>query len=376
MVSGPTRRTSLVLVIAASAAALAGCSDDSDGPSVDSLEVVDTQVLDLPFSDAFLSPNGERIATYAEEELCVYSSAGEEERCVDEEVEVDPNSIEWAADGSRLAFTENFYQYFHDPDVWTLDADSGELTNLTDDGVDEGGLDIQADDSDADIDVSPVWMDDSTVRFLRWHRDEETVEVLEVAADGGDPEQVGSLATSTAPGTIAYSPDGEQVAYLRYEDEEDLVLADLAGEDVTTVADGTTFAASFSADGEHVLAAPLGVMYAPSEAPPALVVPTDGGDPTELGESVFWAAWRAEGDGLLVAEQLGPGEDPTEMSLQLTDDGSDEGREVTTGPFVPPFRQASWRLPVWSTQDTVLLMRRSEEAESGFEYVLVQLGEE
>ncbi|MGH3455554.1 MAG: hypothetical protein ACRDP2_14120, partial [Nocardioidaceae bacterium] len=71
MSSGPTLLLT-TSILTADAFTLAGCADDS--PPVDDLEVIEVEELDLPEGDAFLSPDGERIATYASAELCVYNA--------------------------------------------------------------------------------------------------------------------------------------------------------------------------------------------------------------------------------------------------------------------------------------------------------------
>jgi dipeptidyl aminopeptidase/acylaminoacyl peptidase len=364
---------SLIVSVVVAAALLAVALWSRDSVAVGDLEVAETQELDLPFGDAYLAPNGERIAVYAEEELCVYTADGEEERCVDDPTSLDPNSVRWNPDGSRLLFTENFYQYFDEPDIWLLDADSGEVTNLTDDGVEEGGLDIE--ESGADVDVSPEWVDDgSTVRFLRWHQDDDAVDVMELPADGGEPEQVGVLATDSAPGLISYSPDGERAAYARMA-EEDTVVADLDGENVETIADGTSYMPAFSPDGESVLAMPLYGGYDPSEVPPTRVVPVDGGEATEL-DRLRWAAWRTGGKGLATAE-VGVEENVGQVTMRIGEDADDEGHEVGEGTYLPPYRGATWLPPVWSEQDTILLMELVEGDEdegNDFRYVLLHLG--
>lgn len=389
MTPGQPRFRAVTVAIATVAFTASGCSDDEDdaAPAVGDLGVIDVQELDLPFGDAFLSPNGERIATYAETELCVYAATGEQERCVDQELRLDANSIRWNADGTRLVFTENFFVYFDEPDVWTLDAESGDLTNLTDDGVEASGLDVVTggDETAADIDLVPVWVDDETVRFLRWQRseDESSVDVMEVSADGGEPENVGSLATQTAPIDIAYTAD-DRAAYAR-EDQDDVALSDLSGGDAESISDDTTSMVSASDSGEDLL-----VMPNPAASdytanwPTATVVPVDGGAPTEIADSVRWVTWRSGSAG--IAYTSVDVEDPREITLWLTADAGSEGREISTGSFLAPYRDAGWRSPVWSTQDTILLMQdttmdddSNDEEESTslgepFRYVLLHLG--
>lgn len=394
MGSGPARFFTLPLAIATAAAFVAGCSDDDDEtlPDVDGLDVVEIQELDLPFGDAYLAPNGERIATYADNELCIHSADGEQERCVAQDVSLDANSIRWSSDGTRLVYTEDLYKRFLESDIWLLDAESGDLTNLTDDGVaaDDGNAILNPADEEgagADLDAVPVWVDDdSAIRFLRWNRGEEdsTVEVLEMPSDGGDPESIGTLATETAPVDVAYSADGGLAAYNRA-DDEDTALTDLEGESAESIADDAAHLVSFSSDGEDLLVAPnAGYNY--PDMPPVKVVSVDGDETTELDGTVGWATWRTGGDGLAYATY--DLKDPERIALRLAADAGGDGREVDDGGLIAPYREATWRPPVWSSQDTILLMRQqdrpdeteSEDTEddgaSPFQYVLVHLGEE
>lgn len=366
------------LALATVALTAVGCSDDEEASDVDDLEVAEVEELDLPFGDAYLAPNGERIATFADHQLCVYTATGARERCVDKDPVgfLDPNSVRWNPEGSRLLFTEDFYRYLHEPDIWSLDADSGELTNRTDDGVEESAIDVE--ESGSYIDVSPDWVDDgSTIRFLRWRPRHDVVDILEMPADGGEPDQVGVLATDSAPGMIAYSPDGERAAYVRM-DDEDTAVTDLDGEHVSTLADDSTYMPAFSYDGEYVLAAPLLGGHDPNDTPPVRVMSVDDGGATEL-DRLEWAAWRTGGDGLAYAtfDEL----DRQEVTLRLAAGADSEGREVSTATLLAPYREASWLPPVWSTRDTILLMREadidaSEGDERPFQYVLVHLGQE
>ena len=374
MGSGPTLvLTTSILTVAA--LTLSGCSDDS--PPVDDLGVVEVEELDLPQGDAFLSPDGERIATYASDELCIYSAEGDEERCLGEELSLDAASIRWSPDSSQLVYTENFYKYFLEPDVWVLDAESGEPTNLTDDGVAADDMDIaetaETEETDGpDLDGSPTWVDDDTIRFLRWHRSDDAVAIMEVTDDGGDPEQIGELATDTPPTLISYTAD-DRVAYARIT-EQDVVTAGLDGEDVETVFDAGLAVPEVSSDGDEVLVATYPMSYALDEMPPSEIVTSDGEEVGSIDGQLRWAAWRTDGDGLAYAEL--DEENPEEVIVRLAEDATADGREVESGEYAAPYRMATGRAPVWSTQDTMLLIDMSEADSDELRYVLMHFGEE
>jgi hypothetical protein len=376
MSSGPTRTSALSVAIAAGAASLVGCSDDPT--PIPDLEVVDVQPLDLPPGDAYLSPDGGRIATYAHTQLCVYTTDAEKQLCADDPIVLDPNSIRWNPDGDRLLYTDPYRPYPYErqePDVWSFDAESGEVTNLTDDGVDPADVTHRAtppEDVDGDFDVLPVWVDDSTIRFLRkdWSN-EYTAAVMELPADGGEPEQVGTLETRYVPDTVTYTPDGRQAAY---EAEYYTELSDLDG-DVDTIADDQSFTTAFSPDGSKVLAVPRGVddPRGTDDRVPT-VVSVDDGHLKELYEPIRWATWQPDGDALAFARAEDAERFPLRIAGDVNEVGSNTGL-LSERSFLPPHRDANLLSPVWSEQDTMLLMERTDEGPNGFRYVLVHLGQ-
>jgi hypothetical protein len=380
MTLGPALRFVFTLAATSATLALSACSgDDGDAPAASSLTIVDTHELDLPFGDAYLSPDGERIATYAGTELCIYTADGDQEGCAADELELDPNSIRWSPDSSRLAYTENYFVYLTEPDIWVLDADSVEATNLTDDGGEPHEVNIidEAESSGADIDTTPMWVDDSTIRFIRGAGDDQPVAVMEISTAGGDPEEVGTLDTTAPPGAVAYGSDGGSAVYERVS-ESDLVRSDLDGGDVETLADANAFSISASPTGDDVLALPAAVAWlSEDDAPPTRIQSFDGGESTEIDGRLSWATWRTDGEGFAYAEV--DEMDPTTMSLRLTDSPADEAEEVAHGSYLAPYRTASFRLPVWSAQDSMLLMELNEDGDgeaSDFGYVLVEFGAE
>ncbi|HYJ68212.1 MAG TPA: hypothetical protein VEX15_11210 [Nocardioidaceae bacterium] len=377
MTLGPAPRI-VVMLAAASGLVLTACSGD-DAPTASSLTIVDTHELDLPFGDAYLSPDGERIATYADSELCIYTADGDQERCTADELQLDPNSIRWSPDSSRLAFTENYFVFLTEPDIWVLDADSAEATDLTDDGVAPHEINViaDADSSDAVVDTTPTWVDDSTIRFIRRTGDDEPVAVMEISTSGGDPDEVGTLDTTTPPAAVAYGPDGTSAVYGRLGDG-DLVMSDLDGGNVETLSDVPGYAVSASPAGDEVVVLPAASAWlTDDDAPPTSIHSFDGGEPMEIDGRLTWATWRNDGDGFAYAEA--DEMTPTSMSLRLADSPAAEAEEVGHGSYLAPYRAASFRLPVWSAQDTMLLMQLNEDGDgdaSGFGYVLVQFGAE
>ena len=106
-----------------------------------------TERFALPDADRILSlsPDGTMAVAIGgdRDTLCTYTvPAGDEVACADlaeHGIRLRPEDVAWSPDSHTLAFAENALQMFVDGDLWLMDAASGELTNLTDDGF-EGGL--------------------------------------------------------------------------------------------------------------------------------------------------------------------------------------------------------------------------------------------
>ncbi|UCC84476.1 MAG: PD40 domain-containing protein [Gemmatimonadota bacterium] len=87
-------------------------------------------------------------------------------------------------------------------DIWTIPLDGGNPTRLT---------------SDRSSERYPCWSPDGGwVAFIDWHakaEDEGFYAIYMVLADGGEIRQITSEADSVGDGAIAFSPDGERIAF-------------------------------------------------------------------------------------------------------------------------------------------------------------------
>jgi Tol biopolymer transport system component len=173
-----------------------------------------------------LSPDGSKYAVYIPRtELCVSDAATLERiTCAsfeDIRVRVRLEDIVWSPDSTRLAFAEEAFSYGDDGDLWVMDATTGDLTNLTDDGF-SGSIFSFDDPLDATfhVDVAPAWTPDSQfITFSRssWIEGERGGnDIAQVSADGGTVETLATASTS-APGVVFYgtqwAPDGETFYY-------------------------------------------------------------------------------------------------------------------------------------------------------------------
>jgi Tol biopolymer transport system component len=107
-------------------------------------------------------------------------------------------------DGEMIVMSA--YQEPFDPkegcDVWTIPVNGGRPTQLTSDGSFEG---------------NPCWSPDGQwIAFTDWHNkaeDEGFNVIYVVPAGGGDIRQVTSEEDSVDGGAVAFSPDGESIAF-------------------------------------------------------------------------------------------------------------------------------------------------------------------
>jgi Tol biopolymer transport system component len=88
------------------------------------------------------------------------------------------------------------------PDVWTIPLDGSPPTRLTNDESQEG---------------YPCWSPDGKwVAFTGWHEESEGDgfgAIYMVPAEGGETRRISSASDGVGPGAIAFSPDGERIAF-------------------------------------------------------------------------------------------------------------------------------------------------------------------
>lgn len=149
-----------------------------------------------------VSPDGERLAILnGQRDLCVAAIAdGTVPICAGlgkhGVTSLDQQQVAWSPDSTRVAFTENSTQLLRDSDIWVMDAASGALADLTDDGYD-GRLPIAGPvpgTANLPVDVAPAWSaDGQTIFFARSVVQGDRVQgtsIERIPAAGGTPQRV------------------------------------------------------------------------------------------------------------------------------------------------------------------------------------------
>jgi Tol biopolymer transport system component len=217
-----------VLLFEGAVASSVGAADASPSP----IRLVDARRIELPGVRIIsMSPEGASIAGvrpavgYARGELCTFEVATLDERACASVADLGSTlrleDVTWSPDGSSLAFTANAFQTLRDGDLWLMDAATGEVTNLDDDGF-EGTLPFADDTTDAmvTVDVAPAFTPDGrSVSFSRStfqgsDRAGNDIAIVPVVG-GGEPASLVSV--SDEIGIVyfgmAWLPDGSALAY-------------------------------------------------------------------------------------------------------------------------------------------------------------------
>jgi Tol biopolymer transport system component len=134
---------------------------------------------------------------------------------------LNPTDLVWSPDGTRIAFAEQAFQLLREGDLWLMDAATGRLTNLTDDGATRRlPMTRPSDVAELFVDVSPAWTPDGraiAVSRTVWRDgDWRGNELAVVDVETGRVEsiyQVTPEAIGVVTGPMAWSADGSKLYY-------------------------------------------------------------------------------------------------------------------------------------------------------------------
>jgi hypothetical protein len=258
-----------------------------------------------------LSPDGTHLLRL-DSSLCVTALDGSGERCVSGGPHPDALRAQWSPDGTKIAFTDDFWRLLREPDVWVFDVRSGELKNLTDDGVDE--LRLGERDPAATIDLLPSWSPDGKfVRFARGYAGADTMSLMSIGLEGGEVAAAREIHCGTSE-LVALAWSENRVAWTCGVGDAEVRAAEISRVREWTVlpaGDGGAgedrMLLSFSPDGESLLVDSQ-TPYAARDVTGgrAVVVPADGGRayPVARGE-VGYPAWVPGADAIAYVDLPG-----------------------------------------------------------------------
>jgi Tol biopolymer transport system component len=149
--------------------------------------------LEIDARYPMLSPDGTQLAGMDDDgHLCVWVTETLVSTCVDEKLPIREATITWSPDGTAVAFALDAIRLVYESDIYVYELATGELVNLTDDGV-EGDL-LDSLDSDPPADDVPVWSPDSREiafarSFMGGDADGSTT-IMRIDRTGGEPVEV------------------------------------------------------------------------------------------------------------------------------------------------------------------------------------------
>ena len=403
---GPTTSGTGGLTAASAAAVASPTVSAPTALSTNSLNVVKTDELDLPTDsgDNILSPDGKMIVINKETELCLYTISDRKQNCVKPKARIEQSSLNWSPDSRQLVFTDAFLQALLESDVWVMDAASGKLSDLTDDGI-EGVLKPNEAARSATIDVAPTWTSDSKqIIFVRYDSINASTKpaLYRINTTGGSPTKLGDLTTGPqayATANLSLAMNGKQLAYNVINSKNDQAnngvwLSDVSGGNakqlLKTATQGDTPIAlikslpaafiSFASDSRYVLAETspelIGQFAATWDYSSCRVVGLDGQEVAVDGDNAAqWAGWSSIGSALVYIVHDGTPElrnGTKKAGLYVVAAPGGHGRSTLAGDFYAPYH-LSQRGLVWANNNSTLAVSRTLSSEK---LVILHLGQQ
>lgn len=340
-----TSRTNATLLVGilAGTAAIAGTGAPAVA-SADAMSLADLTRIHVEGTRMLsMSPDGRWFvaSSYEQDQLCVFEvPSARRVSCADlSELSAGLRleDVAWSTDGTQIAFVERTFQFYEDGDLWLMDAATGTLTNLDDDGF-VGRLPMGAGTQPADVVItlpsSPTFTPDGTgVTYSRTFMNDGRAAgdaIVTVPVAGGEPRQL-VLVDPTEPGVayhgMRWSPDGSRlyysVAHNREHPDNGIWTVSADGSDpaqlVGSIGDATapTYlqVLQVAPDGAHLLAwDPLSWNQFASRRPYLSLVDTATGaaspivplDPDAPPDAVVsWAGFSPDGGSLLTQRFVG-----------------------------------------------------------------------
>lgn len=358
------------------AAGLALICETASAQDYSRYRVIDTTTLDLMAGPAntaaLLSPDGSRLL-HIHSDICLLAPADggswSKVGCTKNEPKFElraPEDMLWSPRSDRLVLPTfvSGLMAFRDTDIRLFDPRTMAVTNLTDDGLDDGLLDNQA---PGNFDLIARWVDEDTIVFLRYPVPKGGIgkggwpSLMTVDAAGGEPKVLFTIpgAERVLVYALAVSPDGRRIAY-SFDDRNNasvggifmLDIGSAAVERVATAADigQPPVGLAFSADGNFLLL--LGTNETGLDA--RVLDPAAGKVvPVDTTHNITGVAWSPTGSALAyVSVDHTKSDEPG--GLFLANRPGEPGRKLLTGALMPPV--CCGRLPfTWASNDTMIL---------------------
>lgn len=217
-----------LLGLALLAASVVHAAEPGASPAI---RLMDARRIELPGTRILsMSPDGSSIAAvrpavgYARGELCAFDVATLAERACASVADLGSTlrieDVTWSPDSALLAFTANAFQTFRDGDLWLMDAATGQVRNLDDDGF-EGSLPFGPDAPGPSItvDVAPTFSPDG--RFVTFSRSTFQGgiplgnDIASVPVEGGAPLRLAEVSPDIgiAHFGMTWAPDASALYY-------------------------------------------------------------------------------------------------------------------------------------------------------------------
>ncbi len=343
--------------------------------NVSGLHVAGTTAFEMPSGAAgtagFLAPDGQHFAHLEGKAFCLYAEAGQQ-NCIDlsNMGGLDRESPRWSPDSRYLAFNENFFQYFLEPDIWVWDTVENTLTDVTDDGLEKVTFLTTPDEGMTTLDILPHWLPDGRIVFLRYaHEDGDTLppDIYAINPDGSGLEQFGTINAVDAFAIYTFDVSADRLVYIYYPAGDSpfagVWISDLSGANARMLykADRQSgvlpTSVDFSADARSVLVtfqSNLQPSYQPDDSN-ARVIDVETGDLTLIDPDHFvgGAGWSPQGSALVYAV-TSRGDNIDANGLYLTAAPGEPGALLLAGDYAPTSSQ--WRQPIgWGANNSVLV---------------------
>jgi len=302
--------------LALAAGSLAACSHSTGGtgtpasPAVASLTASAPEPVGAGRAQS-LSPNGQKVVVHGGAGLCVANVDGSGQRCIPAASAIHPSDwVVWSPDSAFIAFTNDFFQQFQEPDVWIMDTSSGVISDLTEDNADKVG------DPGAVTDLFPQFSaDGKTIFFARQSaaapnridfmaRSVDTGDLTTIASESGSIRRLaGAAFTASVVASVTYDADYRHGSV-------SLIKRGGAATPVAGLSSLDNSLVSFSADGDYLLvdsALPYAQYVKVVDNAAVVRVSDTAVTPVARDVSaVMWPTWSLTGDSIVfVSGQAG-----------------------------------------------------------------------